>query len=105
MFIAWGILFVLGVVLLILILKIKTEGLLRKFLILAGASLVGFPVFVVLHNLVYALFIYFLGQDFWERIGLGDEPFFFMMAVIVCPLAFLVGAIGSIVLLIKRRKA
>ena len=72
---------------------------LKKFLILAGASFVGFFVFVLLHNLVYGLFIHFWGADFWNG---GDEPFFFIMAIIVCPLGFLVGAIGSITLSIKR---
>lgn len=104
MFISWGIIFILGLVLLLLIFKIKAEGLLKKFLLLTGFSIIGFPVFVVLHNLVYGLFIYFFGQDFWERVGLGDEPFFFIMAVIVCPLGVLVGIIGTMVLLIKKRK-
>ena len=70
--------------------KEKVEGLLKKFLLLTGASAVGFPVFAILHNLVYRLF----------RI---EEPFFFILAVIVCPLGFLVGAIGTIVFL-KRGK-
>ncbi|TRZ96594.1 MAG: hypothetical protein D4R82_00765 [Dehalococcoidia bacterium] len=72
---------------------------LKKFLILTGASFVGFFVFVLLHNLVYGLFIHFWGADFWNG---GDEPFFFIMAIIVCPLGFLVGAVGSITLSIKR---
>jgi hypothetical protein len=74
----------------------------KKFLKLMGASAVGLIVFAVLHNLVYALFIYFFGEDFWIRVGLEDEPFFFIMAIIVCPAAFLVGAVGSVVLAIKK---
>ena len=74
--------------------------LLKRFLILMGASFVGFFVFVVLHNLTYALFIHFLGADFWNG---GDEPFFFILATIVCPLGLLVGIIGSIVLVIKNK--
>jgi hypothetical protein len=31
-----------------------------------------------------------------------EEPVFFIIAIIVCPIGFLVGAIGSIVLTIKR---
>jgi hypothetical protein len=104
MFISWGILLIGSLVLGILILKIKAEGLLKKFLLITGLSIVGFPVFVILHNFIYGLLIYFFGQDFWERIGLGDEPFFFILAVIVCPLGFLVGVIGTIVLLVKKRK-
>ena len=111
MFISWAVFFLLGLALIVLIVKKKEkkiQGQLKKFLLLTGASAVGFPVFVILHNLVYGLFIYFLGQDFWDRIGPGgDEPFFFILAVIVCPLGFLVGVIGTIVLLKKgerRRK-
>jgi len=57
-----------------------------------------------LHNLFYGLFIVWFGADFWERTGLVDEPFFFILALIVCPIAFLVGVIGSIVLFIKKKK-
>jgi len=107
MFISWAAFFVLGLALIVLIVKKKAEGpqgWLKKFLLLTGASAVGFPVFAILHNLVYGLFIYFFGQDFWERVGLGDEPFFFLLAIIVCPLGFLVGVIGTIVLFLKKRK-
>ena len=63
----------------------------------------GFFVSSVLHNLVYGILIYFLGVDFWEQIGLGDEPVFFLIAVLICPIGFLVGVVGSIVLLIRRK--
>ena len=43
-------------------------------------------------------------KSFWDRIGLGDEPFFFIMAILICPIAFLVGAVGSIVLAIKKSR-
>lgn len=104
MFISWAALFVLGLALIVLIVKRKVEGLLKKFLLLTGVSAVGFPVFAILHNLVYGLFIYFFGQDFWDRVGLGDEPFFFLLAAIVCPIGFLVGVVGSVVLFVKERK-
>jgi hypothetical protein len=106
-FISWVAFFILGLALIVSIKKKKAEGLqgwLKKFLLLTGASAVGFPVFAILHNLVYGLFIYFFGQDFWERVGLGDEPFFFLLAIIVCPLGFLVGVIGTIVLFLKKGK-
>jgi MFS family permease len=85
----------LGVTLLVLAARAKLKKMLKAFLLLTGASATGIFVFVLLHNLVYALFIYFLGGGFWRA---GDEPVFFIMALFVCPLAFLVGAIGSIVL-------
>jgi hypothetical protein len=91
-------LFGLGVTLLVLAARVRLNKMLRAFLLLTGASTVGLPVFAVLHNAVYALFIYFFGANFWSRTGLEDEPVFFVLAAIVCPVAFLVGAIGSIVL-------
>jgi len=93
-------LLVLGIVLIILTLKSGIGGKLKKFLILTGASVAGFFVSVVLHNLIYGLFIYFFGKDFWGP-G-GDEPVFFILAIVVCPIGFLIGTIGSGVLLVKK---
>lgn len=93
MFISWAAFFALGLALIVLIVRKKAEGLqgsLKKFLLLTGASAVGFLPFVVLHNAVYGLF------------GV-EESFFFILAVFVCPLGFLVGVIGTIVLIIKKR--
>jgi hypothetical protein len=91
----------LGVTLLFLTVKTKVRGMLKKFFLLTGASAVGLPVFVLLHNAVYGLFIYFFGANFWNVTG-GDEPVFFILATMVCPIAFLVGAIGSIVLGVRK---
>jgi hypothetical protein len=96
--------FLLGVALIILTLKKKAKGLPKKFLLLTGFSLAGFFIFVLLHNLTYGLLIYIFGQDFWERTGIGDEPVFFILAVIVCPIGLLVGLIGTIVLFIKKKR-
>ena len=81
----------------------KLQGKLKKFVILTGSSLLGFLVAVLLHGVIYSLFIIWFGADFWARIGLGDEPLFFIIAIFVCPLGFLVGAIGSIILVIRKR--
>jgi len=89
----------LGVALIFFTVKEKVEGSLKKFLLTTGASATGFFVSILLHNFIYGLFIHFLGADFWNE---GDEPFFFIIAVIVCPIGFLVGAIGSVVLAMKR---
>jgi hypothetical protein len=96
LFAGLAVFFGLGVTLLVLAARAKLKKMLKAFLLLTGASAAGMPLFVVLHNLVYGLFIYFFGEGFWS--GIGDEPFFFIMAVLVSPIAFLVGAIGSIVL-------
>jgi hypothetical protein len=91
--------FLLGIALIVLTLREKVGGTLRKFFLLTGASSVGILVFILLHNAIYGLFIYFFGEGFWNG---GDEPFFFIMALIICPLGFLVGVVGSIVLAIKK---
>jgi len=96
--------FLLGVALIILTVKEKVAGLLKKFFILTGASAAGFLVSILLHNAIYGLLIYWFGANFWDRIGLGDEPFFFFVAIVVCPIGFLVGVVGSIVLAIKRSR-
>ena len=101
MFSAFAVFAGLGVTLLVLTVKTKVAGTLKKFLLLTGASAVGFPVFAALHNLVYALFIKLFGADFWGA-G-GDEPVFFILATIVCPVGFLVGVVGTIVLAIKNK--
>lgn len=89
---------VLGTVLLVLTVKKRVDGITRKFLLLTGASAVGLPVLAVLHNLVTALCIGVFG--FSEGF---DEPAFFLLAAIVCPLGFLVGAVGTIILSIRNQ--
>jgi hypothetical protein len=90
--------FLLGTALLVFTLREKVTGRLKVFFLLTAASAAGVFVFILLHNLVYGLLSYFFGEDFWHG---GDEPVFFILAVIVCPLGFLVGAVGSIVLRIR----
>ena len=102
--ISGAVFFLLGVALIVLTVKEKLAGMLKKFFLLTGASAAGFFVSVFLHNAIYGLFIYWFGADFWDRIGLGDEPFFFVMAIVVCPLGFLVGAVGSIVLTVRKNR-
>ena len=81
----------LGMALLFLTVKTKVGGILKLFLLLTGASTVGLPVSIFLHNAVSRLFNI-------------EEPVFFIMAVFVCPIGFLVGAVGTIVLAIKNKQ-
>lgn len=92
----------LGIALIIFTVRGGLSGWLKKFFILTGASAAGVLVSVLLHNLVYGLFEYFAGADFWNG---GDEPVFFIMAIVVCPLGFLVGAVGAIIIGARNRKA
>ncbi|MBM4402002.1 MAG: hypothetical protein FJ044_02055 [Candidatus Cloacimonetes bacterium] len=75
---------------------IKPEGMLKKFLILSGASLAGFVIFVLLHNLISALLSQLLKKEI-------EEPVFFILASLVCPMGIIVGVIGSMVQLLKER--
>ena len=91
----------LGIALIVLAVKANFTRISKTFFILTGASAIGIVLGAMLHNLVYALFIKLFGEGFWA--GLGDEPVFFILSVIVCPIALLVGIIGSIVLIAKKR--
>lgn len=94
----------LGVVLIFLTVKEKVEGMLKKFLILTGASSAGFFISIFLHNAFYAL-----GTITSHIIVLNYlmeilHIIFFIIAIPICPLAFLVGVVGTIVLFVKKRK-
>ena len=65
----------------------KLSRLLKAFLLIAALSVGAFIICVFLHNMLGAL----LGVE---------EPVFFIMAVIVSPLALAVGLIGSLVVFI-----
>ena len=73
---------------------------LKIFLLVAGISLGAFIISVFLHNAIYGLFIVWFGEDFWDRIGVGDEPVFFFISLLSV-LALAVGIIGSLVMFIK----
>lgn len=93
--------FVFGLILIIATYRMKIKGKLKLYYLLTGYSAVGVLVFVLLHNFVYPLFIVLFGEGFLQG---GDDPVFFILAVIVCPIVFLIGVIGSIVMLVKKEK-
>ncbi len=62
---------------------------LKKFVLTMSISAGAFVVSVVAHNAIGAWF------------GM-EEPVFFVIAVFLAPVAFLVGAVGSIVIISKR---
>lgn len=70
--------------------KTKAGKKLKKFLLLTGISAVGFFIAALLHNIVSAIF------DI-------EEPVFFFIAIIVCPIGFLVGVLGTIALAVKNK--
>jgi len=94
----------LGGLLLFYSVRLKEKGRCRKFLLLTGASAFGFFVFVFLHNAFYALTVVseniIVLKYFFEFL----HAIFFLVAIPICPLGFLVGAIGSIVLFAKEKR-
>jgi hypothetical protein len=78
----------------------KGLRLLKIFMLVAGISLASFIISVFLHNAIYALFIYFMGEDFWTRTGIADEPVFFFIAILSVA-SLTVGIIGSLVMFLK----
>ena len=56
----------------------------RRFLLLIGASALGFVVFAVLSAAM-------------ENAGVGGGGVFFLLALFLCPAAFLVGITGAVV--------
>ena len=93
-------LLVVGIVLILTTVKRKITGKLKMFQLLAGASALGIPVFAVLHNVAYMLGIMWFGES---AFGNGDEPVFFILALISV-LGLLVGGIGTIIIRIKHRR-
>jgi hypothetical protein len=91
---------VVGAVVVALTLRVKEARAKKISFLLLGISAVAIPFCAFLHNVVYRLFIVWFGQGFWERHG-GDEGIFFILAIIVFPALFLIGAFGCGVFLVK----
>jgi hypothetical protein len=59
-------------------------------------GVIAWFVAVILHNLVYAFIVGVL------KIEIVDEPFFFIIAVLVIPLYFLISIVYTLIKLVKR---
>jgi len=94
--------FLLGLALLILSLRWKQRTLLRTFWILAGASTAGVALGSVLHNAFYALATVTGNWPILNGAMEVLEVAFFLIATLLCPVAFLVGTVGAIVLIVRR---
>jgi hypothetical protein len=96
--------FLLGLALLILSVRWKEHTLLRTFWLLAGASTAGFALGSALHNAFYALATV-TGQWPILNAAMGVlEVAFFLIATLLCPVAFLVGTVGAIVLMVRHSR-
>ncbi len=98
-----GLFFLLGGALIILTLKEKITGRLKKFLLLTGASSVGFVISVILHNLFYAAAIWLGDILILSYLMQILQVVFFFAAVFICPIGFLIGAVAAGKTLFKKK--
>ena len=104
MIISSAILLTFSSVLIGLTLVQKVEGKLKNFLMLTGASAAGFFVFVLLHNIFYALEQITNHITILSYLMKAFEVIFFLIAIFACPIGFVIGVIGTIVMFNKKRK-
>ena len=104
MIISGVILVILGSILIGLTLVQKIEGKLKKLLMLTGASAAGFFVFALLHNIFYALAQVTSHISILNYLMKAFEVIFFLIAIFACPIGFVIGVIGTIVMFKKKRK-
>jgi uncharacterized membrane protein (UPF0136 family) len=76
----------------------------KRFLILVLTSVIGFFIFVFLHNAFYALTILTNHIAALSHLMEAFHVIFFIIAVFLCPATFLVGVVGSIVCAIMERR-
>jgi len=67
----------------------------KYFLILLGSSVIGFAVFAVLHNVLYALAEISSDIVVLNRSLEFLHAVFFLVAIFVCPAGLLIGTIGG----------
>jgi len=93
-----GLLFLaLGIALIIL--GRKKKGKLKVFLMLTGFSAVSPLIFTILHNLFYGVAITFESvSGFFEFLHASC----FIIATIISPITFIIGVVGSLILVRKR---
>lgn len=93
----------LGAALIFVTLKGKVKGVLKKFLMLTGISSAGFFVSIFLHNIFYALAVVTSKIVVLSYLAGIFSILFFFVSIFACPLGFLVGATGVIIILLKKK--
>ena len=100
-FILWILHFAAGVGLIITTYKEKISGKRKFYLLLSGFSSAGFLLGVVLHNLLYALGTITENLGILNKIINFFEVAFFLVAILICPVGFIVGLVGTLIVLKK----
>ena len=75
----------------------------KKYLFLGVASLIGFALFVILHNLFYALGEKYADVVVVSQLLAGLSVVSFLAAILVCPPGFFIGAVGALVLHLREK--
>ena len=81
----------------------KTKGWTRKFFYLTGFSSSGIFVFIVLHNAFYAFGELTKGIIIISQLMHVLHAAFFLISIIVCPLGYLIGTIGTIYIMMNKK--
>ncbi len=77
----------------------------RPFLILLIVSIVGVPVFAVLHNIFYGIAELTSDVKILPEILRLFDAMSFIIALIICPSGIIVGLGGALILFVKRKKS
>ena len=100
-FILWILHFAAGVGLIITTYKEKISGKHKFYLLLSGFSSASFLLGVVFHNLLYALGTITENLVILNKIINFFEVAFFLVATLICPVGFIVGMVGTVIILKK----
>jgi hypothetical protein len=76
----------------------------RQFRLFLYASALGFVIFAILHNVCEALAGKLAAAGVLQVVLGGISVTAFLLAILVCPPAIVVGAVGSIVMFIRHRR-
>jgi hypothetical protein len=76
----------------------------RQFRYLLYASVLGFVVFAVVHNVFEVVAGRMGGPGFVVAILQGTQVAAFLIALLICPPAFIIGVVGEVVLWIRNRR-
>jgi len=96
--------FILGITLAFFAHREENKNRLRSFLLLTGISASGFFICILLHNVFYALGTLLIDTIILKYLIDFLGTIFFLLAVLVCPLSFLVGVVGFVISNIKDKK-
>jgi hypothetical protein len=76
----------------------------KQFRLLLYASVFSLVIFGILHNVFEGVASTIEGAGLLQTLLQGLGVMAFLVAVLICPPAFLVGAIGSIIMFIRNRR-